>query len=738
MDALGPLLPTDPDTIGDHRLVARLGSGGMGTVYLARTPTGRTVALKAVRAALADNPSLRARFREETQAAHTLGRLPHFPELVDAGELWFATAYVLGPSLADAVSAYGPWPEPAVRALAAELATALEALHGAGYVHRDLKPSNVLLTPAGPRLIDLGLAQATGAQPLTAPGELPGTPAYMAPEQTTGGRVGPPCDVYALGAVLVLAATGRPPHGEGEPGELLYRIAHQEPELAAVPEPLRPLAAACLARDPAARPAPADVRARAGGDAWFGDRLPPAVLADIAARTASVGDTGVRRHTEPEPGVDGPTRRRLLAGGAALAVVGAGGGTAWWLWGPGGNPGSDPSPSPSRRPSKTVPGGAPQPLWSYRGDLSDKGIVPALPFGDVVVVPGAADGSLLGIDARRGTLRWRARAGAGVAPTPCADACVQPTAEPGGRLAVVEAGDGRTWTTGALDLDLRRMRQAVVAYSSRAVYVMGHEPGHGEEAQPEELDRFLVAYDVRDRRVVWRRKLARSVARTARMAGNDRFALLLETDSVTAYRTDSGKPAWRRTLATERTRLDPTTATARRAIASDDRTVVVSGRGCLVLELATGRTLWSLDPEEAEKGLPAEARGRSLYGAATIEGETIYFSFLGREMWAVQRTRRKQARKGDAWRWKSTVPLPDPPAAPPLPGGRYLFPPMAPSADAAVIAVDRETFRTAWTYTMPDEPEGAPRFSTRKNRLYVTRGRTLTVLPLDGSGPGDT
>ncbi|NGO81933.1 phosphotransferase, partial [Streptomyces sp. YC504] len=158
-----PLSPADPESIGGYTLLARLGSGGMGTVYLARMPAGRTVALKTLRSEHAQDPVLFTRFGEETRAAHRLGGTEFFPAFVDEGEGWFATAYVLGPSLAEAVTAYGPWPERAVRALAAQLADALRSVHEAGYVHRDLKPSNVLITPAGPRLIDLGVARTAGA-----------------------------------------------------------------------------------------------------------------------------------------------------------------------------------------------------------------------------------------------------------------------------------------------------------------------------------------------------------------------------------------------------------------------------------------------------------------------------------------------------------------------------------------------------------------------------------------------
>ncbi|MDR3036048.1 MAG: serine/threonine protein kinase, partial [Kitasatospora sp.] len=390
-----PLQPTDPDTHAGHRLLARLGTGGSGTVYLARNPEGRVVALKVFRAAA--RPA-------EAAALRSLAGKEHFPGFVDAGEDWHATAYVIGPSLAATVTAHGPWPEPALRALAAELAAALTELHTAGLVHRDLTPANVLLTAARPVVVDLGLAAPPGTT--AAPG---GTPAYLSPEQAAGHPVGPPADVHALGAVLVHAATGRPPYGEGDAGEILYRLAHQRPDLDAVPDTLRPLLAACLEQDPAARPTPARIRERAAAQGPFGDRLPRPVLAAVAARLAAAGTTGVHR---PDPATArGPARRRVLAASGGALLAAAAGGTAWAL-----TAGRDPKspappvsgPSPSRGPD-----GAPPPDWTFRGNIDPAGDRTPMPFDDVVVVPADLEGTLLGVDTRRGTLRWSTATGAG-------------------------------------------------------------------------------------------------------------------------------------------------------------------------------------------------------------------------------------------------------------------------------------------------------------------------------------
>ncbi len=260
--ALPPLTPDDPGTIAGYTLRARLGSGGMGKVYLAYTPGGRPVAIKVIRPEFAEDPEFRRRFRHEVQAAQRVQGL-YTAAVVDCDTEgptpWLATAYVPGPSLHAAVSAHGPRPVPVVLHLVAAIAEALQAIHGAGIVHRDLKPSNVLLAADGPRVIDFGIARAADATSLTGTGNSVGTPAFMAPEQATGAQATAATDVFALGHIAVYAATGKPAFGEGASSAVLYRIVHEEPDLSGVPEPVRELALRCLARDPAARPTPAQV-----------------------------------------------------------------------------------------------------------------------------------------------------------------------------------------------------------------------------------------------------------------------------------------------------------------------------------------------------------------------------------------------------------------------------------------------------------------------------------------------
>ncbi|WP_276324199.1 serine/threonine-protein kinase [Streptomyces sp. RFCAC02] len=252
------LEPTDPRGVGRYRITARLGAGGMGRVYLGRSPSGRLVAVKVVRPELADDAGFRRRFAREVAAARKVTGF--FTAAVvdadpDGSPPWLATAYVPGMALDTAVAAHGPWPVDAVRALGAGLAEALEAVHAAGLVHRDLKPSNVLLAPDGPRVVDFGISVAAEATALTRTGTVVGTPGFMAPEQLTGAPVTPATDVFALGAVLAYAATGTGPFGSGSAQALNFRIAYEEPDLTGLPAPLAGVVARCLAKDPARRPA---------------------------------------------------------------------------------------------------------------------------------------------------------------------------------------------------------------------------------------------------------------------------------------------------------------------------------------------------------------------------------------------------------------------------------------------------------------------------------------------------
>ncbi|MEV6545365.1 serine/threonine-protein kinase [Streptomyces sp. NPDC051665] len=258
-----PLGDDEPTVVGPYRLLGRLGSGGMGRVYLGRSAGGRTVAVKIVHPHFALDEEFRARFRREVDAARRVGGAWTAPVLdadPEAAVPWVATAYAAGPSLSAAVTDGGSLPTATVRALGAGLAEALTAVHELGLVHRDVKPSNVLLTLDGPLLIDFGIARATeGTASLTSTGVSVGSPGYMAPEQILGKGATGASDVFSLGAVLAYAATGESPFPGDSSAALLYKVVHEEPQLGEMDGDLRELARACLAKDPAARPTPGEV-----------------------------------------------------------------------------------------------------------------------------------------------------------------------------------------------------------------------------------------------------------------------------------------------------------------------------------------------------------------------------------------------------------------------------------------------------------------------------------------------
>ncbi|MFJ4842714.1 serine/threonine-protein kinase [Streptomyces sp. NPDC088746] len=247
----------DPRVVGSFRLHRRLGAGGMGVVYLGSDRRGQRVALKVIRPDLAEDQEFRSRFAREVSAARRI-RGGCTARLVaadlEADRPWFATQYVPGPSLHDKVVEEGPLSAAEVASIGAALSEGLVAVHEAGVVHRDLKPSNILLSPKGPRIIDFGIAWATGASTLTHVGTAVGSPGFLAPEQVRGAAVTPATDVFSLGATLAYAAMADSPFGHGSSEVMLYRVVHEEPHLFDVHDALAPLVRACLAKDPEERP----------------------------------------------------------------------------------------------------------------------------------------------------------------------------------------------------------------------------------------------------------------------------------------------------------------------------------------------------------------------------------------------------------------------------------------------------------------------------------------------------
>lgn len=255
---LDRLTKLDPLQLGRFRILARLGGGGMGNVYLAEADDGTAAALKVIKAELAQDTQFRARFRREVEAGRRVNNrciARYLDADTYAASPWLATEFVPGPTLHHQVFAVGPVVGPRVVGLATGLADALVAIHAAGLVHRDLKPANVLMAPDAPKVIDFGISLAADATVLTTTGTLVGSPAYMSPEQAKGTKdVGSPADVFSWASCMTFACRRLPPFGEGEAAGLLYKVVHEQPDLAGVPAGLLPFVQAALDKGPANRP----------------------------------------------------------------------------------------------------------------------------------------------------------------------------------------------------------------------------------------------------------------------------------------------------------------------------------------------------------------------------------------------------------------------------------------------------------------------------------------------------
>ncbi|MFJ6697253.1 PQQ-binding-like beta-propeller repeat protein [Streptomyces sp. NPDC091272] len=433
----------DPRRIGPFEVLGRLGAGGMGLVYLARSASGRRVAIKTVRTELAEDQLFRVRFTREVEAARAVSGF-YTAAVVDADPRaavpWLATAYVPAPSLEEIVNECGPMPANAVRWLAAGIAEALQSIHGAGLVHRDLKPSNVLVVEDGPRVIDFGIASGVSNTRLTMTNVAVGTPAYMSPEQARDSRsVTGASDVFSLGSTLVFAATGHAPFHGANPVETVFMLLREGPDLGGLPDELRPLIDSCMGMEAALRPSPADLQAQlaphlfsSGGDdsgtasAWLPTRATAMIeLRRGGGRTVAPPVVQPRREPSPPPrpqnpppyppprGVrggdprtgqaapppsyaDGPVRLagakvpigpgpRVADGHGAAAVAEAAGPATGWVRPPGGVPNGVPSPPAAvPPPSPELPSPVGWRPWRFRMS-NDVWGTPAV-AGDLVYV----------------------------------------------------------------------------------------------------------------------------------------------------------------------------------------------------------------------------------------------------------------------------------------------------------------------------------------------------------------
>ncbi len=659
------LQPDDPRELGSYRMLRRLGAGGMGRVYLARSPGGRTVAVKVVRPDLAADADFRSRFRHEVEIAKAVsGRYtaPVVDADPDASLPWLATSYVLGPDLTDVVAAHGALPERTVRALAAGLAAALQEIHAAGLIHRDLKPSNVLLAADGPRVIDFGIARAVDGNRMTQTGVVVGSPGYMPPEQALGQDVGPAGDVFSLGAVLAFAATGRGAFGDGTASHaaLLYQVVHGEPDLTDVPPSLLGLVRACLLKDPTQRPAPAQIVAALapqGVEGVLNDWLPSAVASTIATHAAGILDLEApeaeRRPEAPQApaaGAFGPVPAMGDGAGAAGAPTPSGAPTPAPGYGYPHAPGYG-TPAPGYG---TPAGGTPAPGYGYPpasgygtppSGTVELGSAPAsssppsrrralgLALGGAVAVAAVGGGTawwLGSADDTSGTSTDGAGKGASARPveenftTPPAGVAPQPlwhrtVAEDSTNTSVpLLVHDGLLLVSGdplvARDVKTGRTRWSKPDICRSGAQLLFHD---GKVFLADgDYDGVLVAYDVTTGEEAWRSRLGKKIDVEETIAIDDKNVYVTATDysdskSATEYRTaiaaishTTGKQVWLQ----------------RRDWGTDDYDVMgtVSGKylvytdskyNVTVRDTATGDQLWTKKIGDDWEWQPAVANG---------------------------------------------------------------------------------------------------------------------------------
>ncbi|MFJ9739878.1 serine/threonine-protein kinase [Streptomyces sp. NPDC101166] len=459
-----------PEYAGHYRLESCLGSGGMGVVHLARSTSGMKLAVKVVHARFAKDPEFRGRFRQEVAAARRVSGAFTAPVVdadPEAGRPWMATLFIPGSTLSDQVKRNGPMSTGELRRLMAGLAEALRDIHRVGVVHRDLKPSNVLLAEDGPKVIDFGISRPKDSELRTETGKLIGTPPFMAPEQFRRPReVGPAADIFALGSVLVHAATGRGPFDSDSPYVVAYQVVHDEPDLTGVPQVLAPLVQRCLAKEPEERPTPDELMrelrsvsasydtqvfipaprdqdldgGRERDQDQNADRDPVRPTGGAPAGSPDGRPTGQAVADGKEDAGGERTRRRLLrplaVAAGALSLVAGGVAAVQWAGG---------APAPKPTGTRTTPAA----FSAWRSDpLSDAQTAPECSYGAGKLLCAQA-GTVLALDPADGSPAWRhtVEAPLGSGPPALVGGLVQPPAHLAPRWEALDPGSGEVrWT----------------------------------------------------------------------------------------------------------------------------------------------------------------------------------------------------------------------------------------------------------------------------------------------------
>ncbi|WP_445284170.1 serine/threonine-protein kinase [Streptomyces sp. DSM 118148] len=645
-----------PEYAGQYRLESCLGSGGMGVVHLARSDSGLKLAVKVVHAEFARDREFRGRFRQEVAAARRVSGAFTAP-VVDADpnaeRPWMATLFIPGPTLSEHVKRSGPMPPAQVRRLMAGLAEALRDIHRVGVVHRDLKPSNVLLAEDGPKVIDFGISRPKDSELRTETGKLIGTPPFMAPEQFRRPReVGPAADIFALGSVLVHAATGRGPFDSDSPYVVAYQVVHDEPDLTGVPESLAPLLLRCLAKEPEDRPTPdelmRELRSMAASydtQAFIpaqrtGDGPPPPRPA--AAEAAPESEPQHESEPEPEPEPESQPRsesasrprpwrrsgRRVALTAGVLAVV-LGGALTGLLW-PGGGPADRATGAPAAAAvtswqAKPVGQGSGMPQCVYgNGKLLcvRSGVAFALDPADGALLwrrpvaaeraagaPALVDGLLLvtvdggrrvtALDPASGERRW------------LRDLPPHGAARFAGGTLMVTGADGTVTGSSAVS-GARKWQRRVAGRDTPSLTLPGGDPlVYAAGSSADGAYTLVTALDPGSGAVRWDARLKGWL----RVVGSEDGALyLLAADPATGDATGVVRysPASR---SVRRVAL-PVRRVAAQADVHDGVVHVLAAGGSLdAVDLRTGRRLWHLETSVSRGSAPVSSAGRVCFTA---------------------------------------------------------------------------------------------------------------------------
>lgn len=650
-----------PSYAGQYRLEGELGSGGMGVVHLARSTSGLRLAVKVVHARYAQDPEFRGRFRQEIAAARRVSGA-FTASVVDAdpeaGRPWMATLYIPGPTLAEHVKRNGTLPAARLRRLMAGLAEALRDIHRVGVVHRDLKPSNVLLAEDGPKVIDFGISRPSDSELHTETGKLIGTPPFMAPEQFRRPReVGPAADVFALGSVLVHAATGRGPFHSDSPYLVAYQVVHDEPDLTGVPEELAGLVARCLAKEPEDRPTPDELMTalRSVSASYDTQAFIP------AQREASPFESEVQEPSdERAEGVRRPSRRRRLwvVGGVValvLAVVGGGVGVLVGSGAGGGEPRSGTSAGSDVRPWAVT-------LHASSG-VAASGMAHCVAGGGRLYC--TRDGVLAAaVDPDDGHTLWvrAGEAGAGAGTPVLSGGLLHVVGQGGKRLTALDPATGRT-----------RWSRDITAYAGRVAHAGGVVLLTGADSRVTALDSATGA-------VKWRRAVRGLSLPTFRVYG----------DGLAYVTSGAGRGG------TTVTAVDPETGGVRARWRMDGALTVVGARGGAVWFTSTDSSSYTdavVRYEVVSGAVRRVALRYPLPGAqVVVRGEVVYLLASGGAVVAVGMDAGGdgggaggeaggEAGGRQLWRLETAVSLA---SAPVVAGGRLYF--MA--ADGRLVAVD--------------------------------------------------